>query len=216
MGFVWYGVLVFSLTVHEAAHAFAGWRLGDPTAYHGGQVTLNPMPHIRREPFGMVILPIITYAMGGWMMGWASAPYNPAWAERYPPRAAAMSFAGPAANFILCVIAGVLLRIGYDSGFLSGESSLPRWAVYAATQVLDITFTLNLLLAVFNMLPIPPLDGSALLDITLQGQALEAYRNWRNQPYARIVGLLAAWYVFSPVFRPIYTAMVKLLFGNIY
>ena len=84
VGLIWYAVFLFSATVHEAAHAWAAYRLGDPTAYLGGQVTLNPAPHVQREPFGTVLVPIITFALSGWMMGWASAPYNPMWADRYP------------------------------------------------------------------------------------------------------------------------------------
>ncbi|HSV26354.1 MAG TPA: site-2 protease family protein [Sedimentisphaerales bacterium] len=214
MGFLWYFVLVFSLTAHEAAHAFAGWRLGDPTAYHGGQVTLNPMPHIRREPFGMVILPIITYAIGGWMMGWASAPYNPWWADRYPYRAALMSFAGPATNLAISLVAGLVLRWGLASGFFDIDPNASAFGaiVSGSFSFISIAFTLNLILAVFNMLPVPPLDGSALLEIMLRGSALETYRGWRRHPYAGIVGLLIAWHIFSPVFRPIHEAVMRVFF----
>ena len=93
-GVVWYVVFLLSTTCHEASHAWAAKLGGDLTAFHGGQVSLDPIPHIRREPFGMVIFPLLTYATGGWMMGWASAPYDPSWSERYPRRAAWMSLAG--------------------------------------------------------------------------------------------------------------------------
>ena len=76
----WLLVFIFSLTAHEAAHAWAAKRLGDLTAYQGGQVTLDPIPHIRREPLGMLIIPIASYFSSGWMFGWASAPFNFAWA----------------------------------------------------------------------------------------------------------------------------------------
>lgn len=76
-GLVWYIVFLLSTTCHEAAHAWAAKLGGDLTAFHGGQVSLDPVPHIRREPFGMVVFPILSYVMGGWMMGWASAPYDP-------------------------------------------------------------------------------------------------------------------------------------------
>ncbi|HEU4904854.1 MAG TPA: hypothetical protein VFT19_01910, partial [Solirubrobacterales bacterium] len=72
---IWYVVFLLALTLHEAGHALAAWLGGDETAYQGGQVTLNPMPHIRREPFGTVVIPIITFFFSGWMMGWASTPY---------------------------------------------------------------------------------------------------------------------------------------------
>ena len=116
-GVVWYVVFLLSTTCHEAAHAWAAQLGGDLTAFHGGQVSLDPIPHIRREPFGMVIFPLLTYATGGWMMGWASAPFDPHWSERYPRRAAWMSLAGPGANFTLAILAGILIHIGIWTGF---------------------------------------------------------------------------------------------------
>ena len=98
LGVIWYAALIFSLTFHEAAHALAAKRGGDPTAYLGGQVSLDPTPHIRREQLGTVVVPILSYAMAGWMIGWASTPYDRRWAERYPRRAAWMSLAGPGAR----------------------------------------------------------------------------------------------------------------------
>ncbi|HUT29642.1 MAG TPA: site-2 protease family protein [Sedimentisphaerales bacterium] len=98
---VWYVVLLVSFVFHEAAHGLAAMKLGDPTAYEHGQVTLDPLPHIRKEPFGMVVMPIISYVLAGWMIGWASTPYDPFWAQRHRRRAALMALAGPAANLIL-------------------------------------------------------------------------------------------------------------------
>ncbi len=88
LGVIWYIVFLFSTTCHEGAHALIARIGGDPTAFHGGQVTLNPWPHIRREPFGLVVVPILSYFVAHWMIGWASAPYDPAWQQRYPRRAA--------------------------------------------------------------------------------------------------------------------------------
>ena len=95
-GLQWYLVFLYSTTLHEAAHAWAALKLGDDTAYQGGQVTLDPTPHIRREPIGMVVVPLLSFLFGGWMIGWASTPYDPDWAMRYPRRSAWMSLAGPA------------------------------------------------------------------------------------------------------------------------
>src|SRR5437588_6666691 len=93
LGLTWFLVFLFSTTLHEAGHALAAYRLGDPTAYHGGQVSLSPLPHIRREPVGMLIVPLVSFALsrGSWMMGWASAPYDPDWAHHHPRRAAIMA-----------------------------------------------------------------------------------------------------------------------------
>ena len=98
---VFYVVFLFSATFHEAAHAWAAMRGGDLTAYHGGQVSLDPMPHIRREPFGMVVLPILTVLISGWPFGFASAPYDPDWARSHPRRRDRTTSAGllPAADF---------------------------------------------------------------------------------------------------------------------
>ena len=115
-GLLWYAVFLFSLAFHEAAHAFVALRMGDRTAYEGGQVTLNPVPHIRREPFGTVIVPILSYALGGWMIGWASTPYDPRWANQYPRRSALMALAGPVANGVLVLAAAALIRGGVLAG----------------------------------------------------------------------------------------------------
>src|SRR3954462_7566544 len=98
-GFLWFVAFLFSTTVHEAMHALAALRGGDPTAYHGGQVSLSPISHIRRERVGMLIVPLLTALTQGWAMGWASTPYDPRWAARYPRRAAVMAAAGPAGKF---------------------------------------------------------------------------------------------------------------------
>src|SRR5713101_4658250 len=121
-GIKWYLVFLFSTSCHEAAHAWTAHRLGDDTAYRGGQVTLNPAPHIKREPFGMVIVPLFSYFMGGWMIGWASAPYNPEWALRYPRRSALMAMAGPAANLVLVLLAAILMRVGFEWGVFAQPS----------------------------------------------------------------------------------------------
>src|SRR5262249_21161916 len=113
---LWYAAFLLSLTSHEAGHALVAHWGGDDTAYQSGQVSLNPWPHMRREPLGTILAPLITYLFNGWMMGWASAPYDPRWEDRHPRRAAAMSAAGPAANFVLCAVAAMVLKIGLGAG----------------------------------------------------------------------------------------------------
>src|SRR5258708_17830834 len=119
LGACWSIVFVFSTTCHEASHARAAKMGGDLTAFEGGQVTLNPIPHIRRSTLGMVVVPIVSYLLGGWMIGWASAPFDPSWQRRYPRRSAWMALAGPAANFTLMLVAGIAIRIGSSMCALS-------------------------------------------------------------------------------------------------
>src|SRR5215510_15071145 len=115
-GLLWFAAFLFSTTVHEAAHALAALRGGDPTAYLGGQVSLSPLPHIRREPIGMLVVPLLTAFTNGWALGWASTPYDPYWAARHPRRAATMAAAGPAGNLLIAGVAFGLLRIGVVTG----------------------------------------------------------------------------------------------------
>src|SRR2546429_2925872 len=152
-GFIWYVAFLFSTTCHEASHALVAKIGGDDTAERGGQITLNPVPHIRREPWGMVVIPILSFVLAQRMIGWASAPFNPEWERRYPRRSAWMALAGPAANFTLMLIAGILLRTGLRSNwFLASATGQPSFLL----PVLEAFFRLNLLLGLFNLLPAPP------------------------------------------------------------
>jgi Zn-dependent protease len=202
-GLTWFVVFIFSTTLHEAGHAFAALKLGDPTAYEGGQVSLNPLPHIRREPWGMVIVPILYFALTqNGVIGWASAPYDPFWAHRYPKRAALMAAAGPAANLLLAILGGVLIRTGV-AGLVPG-----------AANPIGILFLLNLLLFVFNLLPLPPLDGSAILPVFMSNELAERYRSVIHQPIFSMVSLLVAWYVFPHIYSPIQAAAIRLLMAG--
>src|ERR1700683_340644 len=116
LGLIWYIFFLFSTTCHEGAHSLAAHLGGDSTAFHAGQGTLNPLPHIRREPFGTVVVPILSYIFAHWMIGWASAPYDPVWQQRYPRRAAWMALAGPGANFALVALSALAIRGGIAFG----------------------------------------------------------------------------------------------------
>jgi Zn-dependent protease len=223
LGLLWYLAFLLSTTLHEAAHAWAALRMGDPTAYHGGQVSLNPIPHVRREPFGMVLVPILVFAFSGWMLGWASAPYDPEWADRHPKRSGLMALAGPAANLLLLVLSGAAIAAGIAGGWLAAEpgaslSTLVRsaaagGALEAVATFLSILFVLNLILFLFNLLPLPPMDGSGALPLVMSDRLAIAYRQSLRHPGIALAGLLLAWWVFPYVFGPVLGAAVGLLFG---
>lgn len=207
-GLFQYIVFLFSTTCHEAAHAFVALKGGDPTAAEGGQVSLNPLPHIRREPFGMVVLPILAVVTTGNMIGWASAPYNPAWQRAFPRRAALMSLAGPAMNFFLVIVSGLLLRVGVASGVLDLGGA---WA--AVSQFLQICFELNLLLCIFNMLPFPPFDGFGVLGlVTGNVSGLEKLRLQMRQ--FSFLGLLIGWQAINYIFPPILKLVSAVVIGD--
>src|SRR3954463_9517240 len=122
-GFLWFVAFLFSTTVHEAMHALAALRGGDPTAYHGGQGSLPPTPHIRREPIGMLVVPLLTALTQGWAIGWGRTPHDPRWAAPYPKRAALMAADGPAGKLSIAIVALVLIKMGLATGwFVPPES----------------------------------------------------------------------------------------------
>jgi Zn-dependent protease len=221
-GIVWYVVFLFSLTCHEAAHALVAKWGGDPTAFLGGQVTLHPIPHMRREIFGTIIMPILSYALGGWMIGWASAPYDPLWRNRHPLRAAWMALAGPVANFLLVVVAAVAVRgliavevlaaperVGFTHVVAARSPGAPEGVAF----FLSILFSLNLLLALFNLIPVPPLDGSSAIGLFLGEHGARRFTAMTRNPTLAIVGLLVCWRIFPHIFFPVFGLSLRLLYG---
>ena len=204
---IWFASFLFSTTVHEAMHAFAAWRLGDPTAYHGGQVTLSPIPHIQREPIGMLVLPLITSFTQGWAIGWASAPYDPYWAARYPKRAAVMAAAGPAGNFLIAAVAFAIMRVGLGAEWFMAPDRVRFESVVElasggpsfVTTLLSVLLVQNVFLGAFNLLPLPPLDGASVLRGVLPRGPASTLDNLSANPAMSMVGLIVAWQVFPSI-----------------
>jgi len=220
---IWYAVFLFQLACHEGAHALAAYWGGDDTAYRGGQVSLNPWPHIQREPFGTVLFPLLTFFMSGWMMGWASTPYDPRWAAVHPRRQAAMSAAGPAANLVLAAISFGIIRALLAAGyFVAPERSSFSHMVepsaagaasfgFAVGLLLSVSLNLNVLLGLFNLLPIPPLDGAGIVQGIAPASIGEGMQRLAVNPAFRIMGLLIAWQVFTPIARWALSAVLSIL-----
>ena len=142
-------VLIMSVVIHEVSHGYAASYLGDQTARYQGRLTLNPLKHL--DFVGSFLVPSLSYFLGGFIFGWAKpVPYNPynlqpgRWSE------AAVAVAGPTSNILLALIFGILLRMGVSSD-------------PAFIQITSLIVFINILLAIFNLMPIPPLDGSKLL-----------------------------------------------------
>ena len=218
-GLLWFLAFLFSTTVHEAMHAFAAFRGGDPTAYHGGQVSLSPMPHIRREPIGMLVVPLITALSQGWAIGWASTPYDPRWAAMYPKRSAMMAAAGPIGNLMIAIGAFVLLKVGLAVGLFTAPEFInfqrlvdaaPGGAAMLAS-ILSILLVLNVLLAAFNLIPLPPLDGSSIVSFFLTPERARQLQQLSGSPMFQLAGLLLAWRVFPFIVPPLFSLLVKLV-----
>ncbi|HTV25730.1 MAG TPA: site-2 protease family protein [Polyangiaceae bacterium] len=209
---IWYIVFLFSTVAHEAAHGLAAHLGGDPTAYEGGQVTLDPIGHIKRSPFGMVLIPIMSFFQTGWMMGWASVPFDPSWGKRHPRRQALMSLAGPAANFALALIGIIALKVllaaqvfelPYQFTFTqlvrqAGEPQ-PGSLLNGLAMALSVLVNLNVLLGCFNLIPIPPLDGAGVFEGLFPKTLGTLFDRMREIPILQFVGLLVAWNIFPAV-----------------
>ena len=159
-------VLLFSLTVHEAAHAWTADRLGDPTARILGRVSLNPLVHI--DPIGTVLFPLLAIVAGVPVIGWAKpVPVNVQKLRHTRRDYVLVAAAGPASNLTLAVIAALILKLLPVSPVTLGEANI----TVPIASMLSRALYLNVLLAVFNMIPIPPLDGGNVLSGLLPARA---------------------------------------------
>ena len=160
--------LIFSIIVHEVSHGFAAELQGDPTARLQGRLTLNPIPHI--DPIGSVLIPaILVFANTGFLFGWAKpVPYNPYNLRNQKWGEAIVAAAGPGVNILLALVFGLVVRFGIGT--------LPP----AFIELAGVVVFINIMLAFFNLIPIPPLDGSKLLKSILPYRASLAFQRFET------------------------------------
>ena len=191
-------ILIMSVVIHEVSHGFTASVLGDQTAKYQGRLTLNPIKHI--DPIGSIVVPTIGYLFGGFIFGWAKpVPYNPynlkpgRWSE------AMVAMAGPASNIGLALIFGLLLRFGVSMS----------WGP-AFVQITAIIVFINILLAIFNLVPIPPLDGSKILMAFFPEKFLEIREFFEK--YGLILILFFIFFLWQFIL-PIVVAIFSLITG---
>lgn len=193
-------VLLLSVIIHEVAHGLAARYLGDRTAEHEGRLTLNPIPHI--DLLGTIILPLLLVISGSpFLVGWAKpVPYNPynfrdeAWIRRWGE--AFVAFAGPLSNIIIFLVFGLFLRYFAE-------------LVVPAIPIIQMIVLVNIVLAIFNLVPLPPLDGSKIL-FSIFPRSLQPLREMLEQ-YALFISLffiLFLWQFVSPLIRVVYGLVV--------
>lgn len=182
-------VLIVSVMVHEVSHGYAAYAWGDPTAYYQGRLSFNPLKHL--DLWGSIIIPILSFWLGGLLFGWAKPVpvnlYNVKNQKWGPPL---IALAGPASNILIAVLAGLVLRFGLIYQILTP----------ALVNILGIIVFINLVLAVFNLIPVPPLDGSKLFYAVIPERYREV-RSWleRLSLPLILVLVLVIWPILSPV-----------------
>jgi Zn-dependent protease len=196
--FIQFAVMIVSLTVHEAAHAWSADRLGDPTARLLGRVSLNPAVHV--DPIGTIVFPLMAMISGAPLLGWAKpVPVNTMhlrgdWRRKFMIIAAA----GPGSNLVLAALAAIVLH------------ALPAGSGPVTITLLSMV-VLNITLAVFNMIPLPPLDGGNVLSGLLRGSVSEAFDRVRPYGFLILYGLLLSGILSRVMTPPVQTLQLLLL-----
>lgn len=204
-------ILIFSVVLHEISHGYMALALGDPTAKNEGRLTLNPIPHI--DPFGSVMLPLILsipmfFGQPSILIGWAKpVPYNPLNLRNQKWGPALVGAAGPAANFSIAILFGMLIR--FAPGFAEGAlgAYLLNFVSFASSIII-----LNLVLGIFNLMPIPPLDGSKVLFSILppQWRHIEAFL----EQYGFFILLIFIFFFAGQVVWPVVRILFWLITGS--
>ncbi|MCL4279903.1 MAG: site-2 protease family protein [Ignavibacteriaceae bacterium] len=187
-------ILIMSVVIHEVSHGYAALALGDPTAKYQGRLTLNPIAHL--DPVGSFIVPAIGYFLGGFIIGWARpVPFNPYNLKSAKWGEAIVAVAGPLSNIAIAVIFGIVIRVGIAKDLLD-----PQFLGLASFVVL-----INLVLAIFNMIPIPPLDGSKILFSILPHKW--SHLRWQLEKFGLIFVFLFIflfWHILSPIISKLF------------
>lgn len=193
-------ILFFSVIVHEVAHGYAALRLGDETALYSGRLTLNPIPHI--DPVGTIILPLfLVISHSPFLIGWAKpVPVNPYNFVNPRQDFAKVGAAGPLANIALALISAMLLTVINLAGLMTSFELI--------AGLLQYSVFINILLAVFNLIPIPPLDGSRILAAILPYD--KAYKYERMMRFGPFLTLIVLW-----MFWPVIFTIVRTIAGTI-
>ena len=211
--FIFFGALIVAVILHEISHGVVALWFGDDTAKRAGRLTLNPIPHI--DPFGSIILPAMGALTGIPVIGWAKpVPVNPAQLRTPREQMLFVSLAGPATNFLLAAIgaaAAHLLFRKLDPGFRGALANLPsRYSILDALADLPVGFVIaysfafvNIFLGLFNLIPIPPLDGSGIFELFMP--AAWRARYYRLRPYGLLVLFALVFWtgIIESVLRPV-------------
>jgi len=187
-----------SVVIHEVSHGYAALALGDSTAKYQGRLTLNPFSHL--DFIGSFLVPLIGYFAGGFIIGWAKpVPFNPYNLRNQKWGEALVAVAGPLSNIILAVIFGLFIRFAYDQAFMT-----PAFLSLASFVVF-----INITLAIFNLVPIPPLDGSKILFALLPYKWQGVRESFEKHGLILVfIFVFFLWQVISPIINFLFSFLV--------
>ncbi len=199
-------VLVFSAILHEISHGFVAEKLGDPTARLAGRLTLNPLKHL--DPFGSVILPLLLSLLpGGIIFGWAKpVPYNPFNLKNPEKGAALIALAGPASNLLIAAVLSVVYRL---IPFVAAGNQ----ALLITGDLISAVVLINIVLGIFNLVPIPPLDGAKVILPLIPDRAGNFKRFFYDQNQYGWLLLIVFVFIGLPLISPVILGLYHLLIG---
>lgn len=191
-------ILIMSVVIHEVSHGYAALALGDPTAKYQDRLTLNPLSHL--DPIGSFLIPLLGYFIGGFIIGWAKpVPLNPFNLRNQKWGEALVSVAGPLANVALAIIFGLVIR--FSSGFTQSFLDLAKFVVI-----------INITLAIFNLIPIPPLDGSKILFAFLPYKIQRLRESFEKFGFVLVlVFIFFIWQILNPMIGYLFTLLTGVI-----
>lgn len=190
-------ILIMSVVIHEVSHGYMALYLGDHTAEYEGRLTLNPLKHI--DLFGSIILPILTYVLGGIVFGWAkSVPYNPYNLRNQKTSEGLVALAGPLSNITIALFFAIVVRVLVANNI--GSASF--------IDIASLVVLINLVLALFNLVPIPPLDGSKILFSLLPARFMHyRYALEKYSMFLVLIFIFFLWQYITPVIGILFTLL---------
>jgi len=195
---IWAVPLIFAITLHEVAHGWVASFFGDQTARLSGRLTLNPIKHI--DPVGTVLLPLLMLMFSNFIFGWAKpVPVDPRNMRNPRWNMAVVALAGPASNLLMALFWGAIARLGIEAA-MSGQS----WVGVPLTYMGQAGIMINVVLAVLNLIPLPPLDGGRIASSVLSGRMAYYYNQIEPYGFIILVLLLVSGALSSIMMPPVY------------
>ncbi|MEA2112782.1 MAG: site-2 protease family protein [Patescibacteria group bacterium] len=188
-------ILIMSVVIHEVSHGYSAYLMGDHTAKNAGRLTLNPLAHL--DFMGSVLVPLLAYFSAGFMFGWAKpVPYNPYNLKNQKHGDAIVALSGPASNLFIALIFGLMIRFDLFVNIVN------------LTGAIQLVVVINLILAIFNLIPIPPLDGSKILFSFLPYKYIELRQNLeRYSLFLMILVIFFLWKLLLPLVAFLFTSI---------